>query len=534
MKNEEHRMKNKKGSWSAKGLPLILLAGMLIAGCKNVQQLRREQKAVEDWQSLNGELPYLKAHTHNGELYVLQHWEVNEASELLTGEGIYYDINRKAKQQGDKNDPFEIPWSEIALLETNDLGPDADAHVKALAVMTGISVTVTGFCAANPKICFGSCPTIYGQTEEGYEIMAESFSASIAPSMEEADLDMLTNIVVGESDSTLKLYLTNEALETHIIRQMELWAVPHSSYGRSYADADGNFFQCGEEYAPKHAFAGEKNILPEISAIDNREYYSLSDPDNLNLDEWIELEFDVPGNNNYGLLINKRQSLMTTFLLYQGLAYMGPMASWYLSQAERGNAEMKQMALPALELINGIDIEIKTGNVWESVRRIHETGPIAKDMLLVPLPEITAEKVNIRLKMNRAMWRIDYLALTTTGKKVQPQKLELLAVEDSVSQPNTKWKEQLIDPDEFLINMPGARQNLIYALPEHPHTFDYFLYAKGYYLEWMREEWMEDHSNRMVYMFFRHPEKYLKRIAPAYKAQEAEMENIFWNSRYEK
>ena len=59
-----------------------------------------------------------------------------------------------------------------------------------------------------------------------------------------------------------------------------------------------------------------------------------------------------------------------------------------------------------------------------------------------------------------------------------------------------------------------------------------FLEAQGYYLEWLRREWLPEENLAAAAQFVLQPRAALRALAPAYKRQEAGMERIFWNSRY--
>ena len=47
------------------------------------------------------------------------------------------------------------------LFETNKPESIPRNSLTVLAVVTGVSLAVTAMCLANPKACFGSCPTFY-------------------------------------------------------------------------------------------------------------------------------------------------------------------------------------------------------------------------------------------------------------------------------------------------------------------------------------------------------------------------------------
>ena len=59
-----------------------------------------------------------------------------------------------------------------------------------------------------------------------------------------------------------------------------------------------------------------------------------------------------------------------------------------------------------------------------------------------------------------------------------------------------------------------------------------FLDTRGYYLEWMREEWLSETSAARAAALFLDPAGSLRRLAPAFKQVEARMDSAFWRSKY--
>ena len=59
-----------------------------------------------------------------------------------------------------------------------------------------------------------------------------------------------------------------------------------------------------------------------------------------------------------------------------------------------------------------------------------------------------------------------------------------------------------------------------------------FLESQGYYLEWMRNEWMAEENALMAAQLFLDPAAALKRLAPEFKHVEPELEASFWRSKY--
>ena len=82
------------------------------------------------------------------------------------------------------------------------------------------------------------------------------------------------------------------------------------------------------------------------------------------------------------------------------------------------------------------------------------------------------------------------------------------------------------------MTLPGDEYTLVYDLPDNFGELELFLDSRGYYIEWMREEWLRDEDPARAAMMFFEPEKALRVLAPEFKRREARMEKIFWSSRY--
>jgi hypothetical protein len=95
-------------------------------------------------------------------------------------------------------------------------------------------------------------------------------------------------------------------------------------------------------------------------------------------------------------------------------------------------------------------------------------------------------------------------------------------------------REELIDPARTLVTLPGDEYTMVYRLPEDPERFELFLESRGYYLEWMRDEWIAEENPARAAMMFVDPDRALRAMAPEFKRGEAEMEASFWGSRYAK
>lgn len=508
---------------------------LTLAGCAS-RKVSRELTQVELTKNINPKREYLKVHLKSGNLYVLHSWKINESTNTITGLGNYLDFNRRIlESRGSAMDNkkisgdfqhFKIPFKEIVVVETNDKGNNPGV---AAIVITGLAtVPIAVYCLTNPKACFGSCPTFYVHKDSLNKLVAEGFSSSISKSLEEKDIDLI-DFQMNEG-APLQITVKNEALETHMIRSINLFACKKTPGSRVLQEAGGDFYQVSSIKSPIKADYKSASILKEIETKDQIEWYSLADSANLAKKEDIFLEFENPGKE-FGLVIDKRQSLMTTYLFYHSLSLMGRATSYYISQMETRSQWLKKRITRTYDLLGGIEVSVlDRNNRWTPVRTVREAGPIVSDVHLVSLPENNFKTIKVRLRMAQGLWRINMVNLAVINKKIIPQRIAPDEVLEGAVR-NQEALEKLLSENEYLVTYPGDVLQINY-----PGTcrmdHEYFIESQGYYIEWIREEWLKSEDLKAVNRILLNPSGYLKKMAPYYKAQEPEMEKIFWNSRY--
>lgn len=474
--------------------------------------------------------PFLKAHLKNGDVCILNgDWQIDTTLNFVSGYGSQYDFNRRQTFQGS----ISISIDSVAIFETNVkiLNPEA-WRITALNLMAGLDVVVGLICLTNPKACFGSCPTFYINEDDDFQYAdAEGFSNAISPSMEYYDIDALNNKII--TNNIFSITMKNEALETHCVKDVKIFAYPLEKGERVYQSPTNDFYLCENDYSLSYAKAIEGDITTLLKSQDRQERFSLSDVTNLNSKEEIYLTYEnIKNTANLGLVINFRQTLMTTYLFYSAMGYMGDNVSDVFSILETDEKMRNNFDATTKEL-GGIDCYVwneKTNN-WEIQARIYETGPIAINRQFNPFHNIQSNsRVKIKLVLNKGLWRLDYVSLTNIKKQVTPIKLSPMAIYNK-GKPDKLALGEINSPDKYLLSMPGSEYKFNFILPSANTNYELFLYSKGYYLEWMREHWIKDKDMLKLKQMVDDPKKYLLEEAKNYKQYESTMEQEFWNSK---
>jgi hypothetical protein len=499
-----------------------------VLGLACIQRL--ERTVTPQLTTVDREAPFLKVHMKGGDLFVLSRWQADEEHRRVTGRGEQLGADRLLVRAGEHT----IAMADVALYETNAIV--ASPSIAAMALITGASLVVTGACLVNPKACFGSCPTFYAPDGgERLVLQAEGFSDAISPALESHDIDALWS--THATDGRITLRMTNEAYETHVVKRADLLAVARPPGTRVLSTGEA-LWLASRVTAPISCLAAEGDCTAALAGVDGRDRTSLSDERDLAAREIIELAFPgadpvedtgdaAAGTGRTGIVIAARQSLVTTFLLYQGLAYLGTTAADWLAALERGNTVARRGGQKLQQIMGGIEVLIPHGAGWQVVGEAYETGPIATDVHLLVLPE-GARGERVRLRLPRGGWRIEHVARATLVRPVTPERIAPHAIRGTLGREYAGGRS--VAQAFPIVTQPGDAYELDYAFPRG--EVELFLDARGYYLEWMRAEWLREEQPLAALRMLLDPAQAMRDLAPAWKRMEPHAEQQFWRSRY--
>ena len=472
--------------------------------------------------------PYLKAHLNNGDVVIFQStWEFDSLALEFCGMAKHFNYNRSLIAFN----KMCIPTEDIALLETNKpmRKYESERLVYLVANFAG-NLAITFYCIAKPKACFGSCPTFYKEPNSKLHYAdAEGFSSAIMPSLEYEDIDDI-GIVKAKSED-FQLTMKNEAFETHYIKGVSLLYVPTEKNQTALQTTDNQFYTSTQTIPLLTAQSKQSNVTSILQQKDAVEYFAPANEHNLLTKEEIILQFQSEKEaSRIGLSLGFRQSLMSTFLFYNLIAQLGNEASDYLIRFDR-NSQLRKYAKLDLGKIE-ILLWNETQQKWVEQGGFDESGPITinKQTLVIDNQSSKSKNWKIKLRMTQGFWRIDYAQLQVLENKIIP--IEIKPNQLKIDQVHHEDKLSRLNNEHlYLIHLPGNQADLFFDLPDaNGHLF---LKSKGYYLEWLREEWMKEKNIPLAQMLIYNPKKYYKIMAKEFKKYETEMEEIFWNSRVE-
>lgn len=375
-----------------------------------------------------------------------------------------------------------------------------------LVLYGGILTPLSIHCITCPKCCFGSCPTVYVNEGNSYALQAEMFSYSISTFFQESDLD---RIYEGNPDrSDFRIRVSNEAMETHYINQLELLSVLHPAGTRTFPDNHGEIVTVSGLEPPLSAISRKGNdILYKISDRDSISYRTdIGKNDSFgDLRDWLELEIPVAGGaKQVQLILALRNTLLSTVLFYDVVLASQGIAA--VEWTERMNSDPLYAFLftQAYKKHSGINVSVFRGQKWQTVTSLGDIGPIAWKEIAVDVPlepddASPDQVVKIRLEFFPDNMMIDYVASasrTLPKESNSISKILSARVSDGKGGDLTAEVLPLLEADDsrFLVTEPGESYYFDYSVQPGMNT-SIFLRSKGYYREWIRGSWLSEKSS---------------------------------------
>ncbi len=480
--------------------------------------------AGQSLKKLDLSAPFLKCHLQDGGLLLLEHWKLDADAKVVKGIGIHYSPHRQPVARGG----LSVPLEQVVLLETNRPEKLTRKGLVAMGVTTGASAALTALCLSSPKTCFGSCPTFYGFDGTRFSLMAEGFSSSIARVLESTDVDALVG--ARRDADGFRLWLTNEAPETHVIRQVRVRAAERPVGGAVYRSGE-HFYGVGAPVAPSRCSSANGDCLRQVLEADELEHLARTDGIDLATRHSIEFEFDEVPAGPLGLVIGARNGLLSSFLLYQAYAFMGERAGDYIAELERSEGSIVETARSIDAVLGDLEVQLPAADgSFVRVGAFGEVGPIAREVQLVPLPEAARHRpLRVRLNEARGNYKLDHVALVPILGRITPETLEVVRVEDERGGAPDALS-LLRDPSRTLVTQPGDAYLLHFERPQCDDC-QFFLESRGYYYEWARDVWFAEQDEDALIDMLSDPRAAMRRLAPAYAEVEADVERLFFDSR---
>lgn len=450
----------------------------------------------------------------------------------IGGEGQIFTFPSKFSEKK----TIKIPKDSIIAMITYEETTSATRYFGSFLLgLTAPPLTFLGiYCLSCPKCCFGSCPTIYAFDGENYNLEAELFSECISKQLENYDLDLIRQKTIND---TLKIKITNEALETHYINKFEIVSAIHPKGTEVLPTIEDKLLVIDNQIPPVVVKNKESKEVTHFLINDDNQYYRSGVEKITELRKgpvFDYLDFELPQNATK-MLMKYRNTLLSTTLLYN--VVIGSQGIKGLEWTKKMNEDpiyASQFKM-IYEMFSGIKIKLKQNGDWKEVGYFKDAGPLNWKYIAAELKFDNAEKNILRLEFIPDNFMIDYVSFDTT--KINCNQIKTKAIYPSVVLDNRGKKNGeimsfLIENDSnYLVTEPGDFYSLNYYSPkieENEQTF--FIKSKGYYNEWIRGIWISENNSNYTFNLYNIQET-LNSLVDSWLENYELLENEFFNSR---
>ena len=462
-----------------------------------------------------------KVHLNNGELIVYEKGFILE-KDTLFGSGTLYNTLRDSSR-----DVLVFPFDSTAFYEyySNVFEPET-ILLTAPAALIGTSVLLIAI--------FGSCPTIYSYADSTSTLEAELFSYSVAEMFEQPDLDKLNYLT--PDNGQIKIKLTNEALETHYIDKLKLGVAEHDNNYTAFPTDEEEIILVGE-YTTPTLIQNKNHELIHNDVCKKDSLYYRSDIKLLEklkteiTSDWIDLEVDVPaGKDEAVIVINYKNTLLNTILLYdvmlssqgaEAVDWIGDKTSnlWYAYNFDKWYRSHF-----------GIHVKVFEDGEYSEVYRLSDTGPIIwhESAFKIDVPD--DNKLKIRLEFLPDNFMIDQIGVSfDLSEDFEYEECDISEIKNKRNLSITSSQLLNEDDEEYFVTYPGDNYDVTFNLPRKAKNKkqSYFISSDGYYVEWIRKDWIKNGAALNSGKVFDYNDEAIKRTAEIWLTKRSAFEKLF-------
>ncbi len=432
----------------------------------------------------------------------------------------------------------EIKFDSILAIITYEETTTGTRHFgNFLLGLTGPPLTFLGvYCLACPKCCFGSCPTVYINESDSSYLKAELFSEAISKQLQSNDLDLLKENI---SSTSLKIKITNEALETHYIDKFELLLAEHPLGTKVYQTNNDDLTIIKSLSSILRANTKEGNNITGMLSQDDGKYYrsgveKTTELRNGPVTDFIEIRSTPIKNRLTKMIIKYRNTLLSTTLLYD--VVLGSQGIDGLSWTKRMNEDQVYASQFKLvyDTFSGINIKVFDNGIWKTLGKLKDAGPLSWKEVAVEIPAQYSSS-NVRLEFVPDNFMIDYVAFDTTlsnNIEAVTSTLSVSEIRDGNGNTCDKIQDYIQRTDQtYLKTEPGDSYSFIYKVaPKKEISKTAFVRSSGYYNEWIRGSWISNKSKDYAFNLYNVKET-LSYLVDCWQENYSILEEEFNNSR---
>ncbi len=376
------------------------------------------------------------------------------------------------------NEPLTLPFARVSKIELlqKDKVRTITNHVFSTI---GLTAGTFGVIIAIVALTKSSCPFVSGYNGNEFKLQGEIYGGAIYPSLKRNDYLPLQ---LKPLNGKLQVKISNELQERQYTDLAELWSIEHSPAIRIVPDEQGNIYSVSEGILPSTAAAMGKDVLMEVSGIDES-YFSFNTEQENGISQ-LEVTFPKPADTKDGkLILHLKNSYWLDYIYGDLISHMGGYFNKWSKLQKNKSAEQlirwkNEQAIP-------LSIEMKTSTGWKVVKTLTTVGPVAYREMVIPVDVSKAEKEQITLRFSSGFmfWELDRIAMDYTPSLAYAiHKLQPAAATDELGK---DVRNVLLATDEHFLDqpVPGNVATISFdALPlKKEKITTYILHSCGYY-----------------------------------------------------
>lgn len=431
----------------------------------------------------------------------------NVDNKSIWGQGIVPDNSSFNPPKQNIALPLDSITAMITYEETTSGGR---YFASFLLGLTGPPLTFLGvYCIACPKCCFGSCPTIYTYDGSEYNLEAELFSECISKQLENNDIDLLRQKII---DDTLKLKITNEALETHFINKLEVVVAEHPIGTELYPTIDNKLLLVSKTSPLAFASSKDGNNLTDLLTKADAKYYrsgvnKVNELRNGPVFDWVDIKVPSQKNSPTKMIMKYRNTLLSTTLLYDVVIGSQGVAGLEWTNKMNTDPVYASQFKMIYDTFSGVKIKLFDKGIWKDLGKFKDAGPLNWKYIAAELPATESDSLFIRLEFIPDNFMIDYIAFDTTlsaNNDIETKIIYPVEVTDGNGNKSDSLLNFINNDDlNYLKTEPGDSYYLNYKItPKNNCEQTFLIRSKGYYNEWIRGGWINDTSHRYKFNLY--------------------------------
>ncbi|MEO8587857.1 MAG: hypothetical protein ABI432_00670 [Flavobacteriales bacterium] len=390
---------------------------------------------------------------------------------------------------------FALPLNAFTQIESIDVDIGTTIVVTLLATVGVLAVVALIILATK-----SSCPFIYTESPDGYQLEGEIFSGSIYPQLQRHDRLPLHHL--SPLNGEYHVCIANKALEIQSTDLLELLVVDHDPGTNVLFDREGRALTFNSPAAPITATDRKgDDVLDVLSSADDKAWQGDALNERPDADDGVELTFLKPGHTKSAkLMVRARNTFWADHLYGLFLDEFGTYTDEIQAMNKKKSTEELRQWSKDQNLPLGILVEQRPGQ-WVRIGQYELAGPIAwrEDAVEIDLSAIEGDRVHLKLETGFLFWEIDQVALDAAPD--QPISVRTLTPVSAVDQQQRDVLGRLLKEDGSCLVQPALddRTDVVFSAPDPipGKERSFFLHAAGHY-EILREP--KPHTPNMLYL----------------------------------